>query len=66
MDRINACIANRKPALLALLLVDVLKDSGWSPDDVHFLGSEIIEFAQPIAPEIARTQSKEIFNTRNF
>ena len=42
MDRINACIANRKPALLALPLVDVLKDSGWSPDDVHFLGSEII------------------------
>jgi len=42
MDRINACITNRKPALLALLLVDVLKDNGWSPDDVHFLGSEII------------------------
>ncbi len=42
MDRINTCIANHKPALLALLLMDVLKDSGWSPDDVHFLGSEII------------------------
>jgi len=42
IDRINDCISKRKPALLALLLVDVLKDNGWSPDDIHFLGSEII------------------------
>ncbi|HET6421033.1 MAG TPA: hypothetical protein VFG19_12785 [Geobacteraceae bacterium] len=41
-DRINDCITKRKPALLALLLVDVLKDNGWSPDDIHFLGSEVI------------------------
>jgi hypothetical protein len=42
MDRINDCIVNRKPALLALHLVDVLRESGWSPDDIHFLGSEIM------------------------
>ena len=42
MDRINDCIARRKTALLALILVDVLKDNGWCPDDIHFLGSEII------------------------
>ncbi len=42
MERINACFANRKPALLAMILVDVLKDYGWSSDDIHFLGSEII------------------------
>lgn len=35
-------IAKRKPALLAMLLVDILKENGWTPDDIHFLGSEII------------------------
>ncbi len=42
MYRINDCITNRKPGLLALLLVEVLRNSGWNPEDVHFLGSEII------------------------
>jgi hypothetical protein len=42
IERFDAAIVNRKPALLAMLLVDILKDNGWSPDDVHFLGSEII------------------------
>ncbi len=42
IERIDACVVNRKPALLAMILVDILKDNGWSPDDIHFLGSEII------------------------
>ncbi len=40
-DVINS-IAKRKPALLAMLMVDILKENGWTPDDIHFLGSEII------------------------
>ncbi len=40
-DVINS-ISKRKPALLAMLLVDILKENGWTPDDIHFLGSEII------------------------
>jgi hypothetical protein len=42
IERIDACIVNRKPSLLAALLVDIIKDNGWSYDDIHFLGSEII------------------------
>lgn len=42
LERIEACVANRKPAFLAMILVDILKDNDWSPDDIHFLGSEII------------------------
>jgi hypothetical protein len=42
LEKIEACIVNRKPAFLAMILVDILKDNDWSPDDVHFLGSEII------------------------
>jgi hypothetical protein len=41
-DKINSSVVNRKPALLAMLLVDILKENGWSADDIHFLGSEII------------------------
>ena len=41
-DKIESCVVNRKPAFLAMILVDFLKDSDWSPDDIHFLGSEII------------------------
>ena len=33
---------SRKPAYLASILVDILKESGWTPDDIHFLGVEII------------------------
>jgi hypothetical protein len=40
--KITSSIVNRKPALLAMLLVDILKENSWSPDDIHFLGSEII------------------------
>lgn len=42
IGKIEACIVNRKPAFLAMILVDMLKDQGWSSDDIHFLGSEII------------------------
>jgi hypothetical protein len=42
LDKIRTSVAKRKPAYLAILLVDILKYNGWSPDDVHFLGSEII------------------------
>jgi len=42
LEKINASIANKKPAYLAVLIVDTLKESGWSADDIHFLGIEII------------------------
>ena len=42
LDKIEACVVNRKPAFLAMILVDMLKDYDWSVDDIHFLGSEII------------------------
>ena len=42
LDKILSSVASRKSAYLAILLVDILKEYGWSPDDVHFLGSEII------------------------
>lgn len=42
IERINTSIESRKPTYLASILVDILKESGWTPDDVHFLGVEII------------------------
>jgi hypothetical protein len=42
IEKIEACVVNRKPAFLAMILVDMLKDYEWSADDIHFLGSEII------------------------
>lgn len=42
LEKINTSIANKKPAYLAVLIVDTLKESGWSADDIHFLGIEII------------------------
>jgi hypothetical protein len=42
MDKINSSINNRKPAFLATLLVDTLKEKGWTAEDIHFLGIEII------------------------
>lgn len=42
VERINTSMENRKPAYLASILVDTLKESGWTPDDIHFLGVEII------------------------
>jgi hypothetical protein len=42
VDKINTSILNRKPTYLAVLLVDMLKECGWTPDDIHFLGVELI------------------------
>jgi len=42
LEKINISIVNKKPAYLAVLIVDTLKESGWSADDIHFLGIEII------------------------
>jgi hypothetical protein len=35
-------IDRRKPAYLASILVDTLKENGWTAEDIHFLGVEII------------------------
>lgn len=42
VERINTSMESRKPTCLASILVDILKESGWTPDDIHFLGVEII------------------------
>jgi hypothetical protein len=42
VERINASMESRKLAYLASILVDTLKESGWTPDDIHFIGVEII------------------------
>jgi len=42
VERINASMESRKPTYLASILVDALRESGWSADDIHFLGVEII------------------------
>ena len=42
LENLSSSIANRKPAYLASILVDMLKESGWTQDDIHFLGVEII------------------------
>jgi hypothetical protein len=42
VERINTSVESRKPTYLASILVDMLKDSGWTPEDIHFLGVEII------------------------
>jgi hypothetical protein len=42
VERINISIESRKPTYLASILVDMLKESDWTADDIHFLGVEII------------------------
>jgi hypothetical protein len=42
LDKINTSMESRKPAYLASILVDTLKEMGWSAEDIHFLGVEII------------------------
>jgi hypothetical protein len=42
LEKINISIVNKKPAYLAVLIVDTLKECGWTADDIHFLGIEII------------------------
>lgn len=42
VERINTSMESRKPTYLASILVDTLKENGWSTEDIHFLGVEII------------------------
>jgi hypothetical protein len=42
VEKINTSMERRKPAYLASILVDSLKESGWTAEDIHFLGVEII------------------------
>ena len=42
LEKINSSVANRKPTYLASILGDMLRERGWTPDDIHFLGVEII------------------------
>ena len=42
LENLNSSISNRKPTYLASILVETLKESGWTPEDIHFLGVEII------------------------
>ena len=42
VEKINTSVESRKPTYLASILVDMLKDSGWTSEDIHFLGVEII------------------------
>jgi len=42
LENINSSITNRKPTYLASILVDTLKERGWTSEDIHFLGVEII------------------------
>jgi len=42
LAKINTSIESRKSTYLAVLLTDTLKENGWSAEDIHFLGVEII------------------------
>ena len=42
VERIDTSVESRKPTYLASILVEMLKESGWTPEDIHFLGVEII------------------------
>jgi len=42
VERINTSMESRKPTYLASILVDALRERGWTPEDIHFLGVEII------------------------
>jgi hypothetical protein len=42
VDRINTSMESRKPTYLASILGDMLRERGWTPEDIHFLGVEII------------------------
>jgi hypothetical protein len=42
LENINSSIANRKPTYLESILIDTLKEKGWTAEDIHFLGVEII------------------------
>ena len=42
VEKINASMESRKPTYLASILGDMLRERGWTPEDIHFLGVEII------------------------
>lgn len=44
-EKLESYISTRKSSILALLLVDILRDNSWKADDIHFLGSEIMNEA---------------------
>ena len=41
-EKMESYIRKRSPSILAMLLVDMLKDNGWKSEDIYFLGSEIM------------------------
>ena len=41
-EKMESYIRRRSPSILAMLLVDMLKDNGWKSEDIYFLGSEIM------------------------
>ncbi len=41
-EKVENYIRRRSPSILAMLLVDLLRDNGWKPEDIYFLGSEIM------------------------
>ena len=41
-EKMESYIVRRNPSILALLLVDILRGNGWKPEDIYFLGSEIM------------------------
>jgi hypothetical protein len=41
-EKMESYILRRSPSILAMLLVDMLKETGWKPEDIYFLGSEIM------------------------
>jgi len=41
-EKMDNYIKRRSPSILALLLVDLLKENAWKSEDIYFLGSEIM------------------------
>ncbi len=41
-EKMDSYVRRRSPSILAVLLVDMLRDNDWKPEDIYFLGSEIM------------------------
>ncbi len=41
-EKMDSYIRRRSPSIMAVLLVDMLRDNNWKPEDIYFLGSEIM------------------------
>ena len=41
-EKMDGYIRRRSPSILAVLLVDMLRDNNWKPEDIYFLGSEMM------------------------